>query len=86
MNLLDLYVLKHFLMWCTIINLSILLIWVIGFFFLSDWVYKKHSLIFEMPREKFNMLHYALMTFYELMIFIFNLMPWLAVVYLTSKS
>ena len=71
-------VLRNMLLWCTIINFGMLTLWFVMFTLAGGWVYRKHSKWFPMSREAFNAMHYAGMGLFKLAIFVFNLVPWLA--------
>jgi len=70
--------LTSFFGWCSLINMVILSLWFFLFAFSSDFVYAMHSRWFEIPRERFSILHYNGMMFYKLAIFLFNLVPYFA--------
>ncbi|MGB3049714.1 MAG: DUF6868 family protein [Polyangiales bacterium] len=64
--------------WASLLNLGLLLFW-FGFLMVAhDWVYRVHSKWFTISVERFDSLHYMLMGFYELTIFIVLLGPYLA--------
>ena len=44
----------------------------------QDWVYSIHSKWFHIPREAFNITLYSFMGLFKIMFFIFNLVPYLA--------
>jgi len=73
----DTQVLTAFFMWCTILNAGLLmltfLMTVIG-----DFVYTMHSKFFAMPRETFNVVLYSFLGIYKLLVFVFNVVPWIA--------
>ena len=70
--------LRDFLLWCTVINIAILIFWWLMFMLAHDFVYKMHSKWFKIPLEKFDAIHYKAMAFYKLAIFLFNLVPYIA--------
>ncbi|MDG4813131.1 hypothetical protein P8629_08950 [Hydrogenovibrio sp. 3SP14C1] len=71
-------ILQAFLGWCLVFNFSLLIIWFVFFTFAHRWVYRMHSLWFDLSVERFDQVHYSGMAFYKLMIIIFNLVPYLA--------
>ena len=71
-------VLRDVLGWCTIINFSILLWWFLFFSLTHDWLYQLHGKWFKLPVERFDAIHYAGMAFFKISIFLFNLVPYLA--------
>ncbi|MBN2189697.1 MAG: hypothetical protein JW728_00610 [Candidatus Aureabacteria bacterium] len=64
--------------WCSIINIGMLLWWSLFFIFARDWIYKIHSRWFKLTPEKFDAIHYSGMAFYKICIFIFNVVPYFA--------
>ena len=48
-----------FLLWCTLINFGILLMWFMWFVFAHDWVLEFHGKWFRLSREQFDAIHYA---------------------------
>jgi len=69
---------RSLLMWCTIINIGILLLWFAMFAFAGDWLYRYHGKWFPMSRDAFNVVHYSGMGLFKLAIFVFNLVPYVA--------
>jgi len=64
--------------WCSVINIGLLLWWFVALTLLHDWVYKYHSKWFKIPVEKFDSIHYSGMALYKMGIFLFNIVPYLA--------
>jgi len=63
---------------CFLINLGFFLWWFVILLFAHDWVYRIHSKWFKLSAEQFDALHYGEMVFYKLIIFVFNLVPYIA--------
>lgn len=77
--MMNIQMLTDFFMWCTIINIIILccafFIWLIG----ADYIYKLHSKCFHLPsRETFNFVFYSFLGLYKILVYVFNLVPWIA--------
>ncbi|QRY79838.1 hypothetical protein JVX91_01600 [Pseudomonas sp. PDNC002] len=70
--------LKPFLLYCTLINYLILLIWFAAFTGAHDFVYRLHTRWFALPVEKFDAIHYGGMAIYKIGVLLFNLAPLLA--------
>jgi len=70
--------LRQMLLWCFVINYGLLLWWFLFFTFAHDWVYRFHGKWFKMPVEKFDAIHYAGIAFFKICIFVFNLVPYIA--------
>ena len=73
----DIAILQTFLMWCSIINICLLLLGFVLWLLISDRIYALHGRWFPMPRETFNALFYALLGLYKIIIFVFNIVPWI---------
>jgi hypothetical protein len=71
-------IIRDTLGWCALINIGMLLFWWLLFMFGRNFVYTMHSKWFKIPEESFDKIHYAGMAIYKLMIFVFNLVPYLA--------
>ncbi|MDG2410100.1 MAG: hypothetical protein P8M53_13905 [Pirellulales bacterium] len=70
--------LGDFFKWCLVLNAGILLVWSLVYLVAKDTIYQIHSRWFEMPKEKFASIHYRLLGQYKIAIFVFNLVPWIA--------
>ncbi len=64
--------------WCTVINMGLLLWWVVFIFLAHDWTYRCHCKWFKLSEESFDAIHYGGMAIFKLGIFMFNLVPYLA--------
>ncbi len=71
-------IIRDVLGWCTLINMGFLLFWVLWLKVAHDFVYRVHSKWFRLSEEKFDTIHYSGMLFFKICIFIFNLVPYLA--------
>lgn len=69
---------RSVLLWCLLINMGFLLWWVLFFIFAHDWIYRFHGRWFKLSVEAFDTVHYAGMVFFKICIFIFNVVPYLA--------
>jgi len=68
----------HFLIWCTLANYVILILWFGVFVFAHEWLYRMHSRWFKIPVETFDTIHYAGISIYKIGIILFNLVPLIA--------
>ena len=75
---LELEIVRDALLWCLLINMGVLLLWFLLLALAHDWVYRMHSRWFKIPVEKFDAIHYAGMTFFKLCLFMFNAVPYCA--------
>ncbi|MFJ3262918.1 DUF6868 family protein [Pseudomonas sp. NPDC086581] len=70
--------LKPFLLYCTLINYVVLLVWFAAFTLAHDFVYRLHSRWFALPVETFDAIHYGGMAVYKIGVLLLNLVPLLA--------
>ena len=68
----------EFLAWCSVINVGLLLFWLSWFTLAHDFVYQIHGKWLNLSVEQFDAIHYAGMTFFKLCIFLFNVVPYIA--------
>jgi hypothetical protein len=74
----DVQMLTRFFMWCTILNMGLLVLSFLILAFAGDFVYKIHGKWFPMPRETFNVVLYSFLGMYKIIVFVFNVIPWAA--------
>lgn len=67
--------LKQFLLWCTLINYGILLVWFGAFAGAHDVLYRLHSRWFKISVDSFDKIHYAGMAVYKIGVMLLNLVP-----------
>ena len=48
---------RTFLLWCTVINYGVLLLWFLVFVFAHDWIHRMHSRWFHMSHEQLDALN-----------------------------
>jgi hypothetical protein len=66
------------LLWCTVINYAVLLVWFLFLVAAHDWVHRLHGRWFRLTSEQFDAIHYAGMAVYKIGILLFNLVPYVA--------
>lgn len=64
--------------WCTVINAGVLLVWTLTFVLARGFVYRLHSSLFKLSEERFDEIHYNLIAFFKLGVFVLNVAPYLA--------
>jgi len=69
---------RDILLWSTVINYGILVVWFLAFVFAHDWMLRLHGTWFRLTDEQFDALHYGGMAIYKVGILLFNLSPFLA--------
>ena len=72
--------LRAFFGWCTVINTAFLLLSVIVCTLGRERIYGLHSRMFPMSRDAFNTVIYCFIGGMKIVIFMFNLAPYLALV------
>jgi hypothetical protein len=69
-------VVRNFLLWCTVFNFGILLVWFLVFVFAHDRILRLHGTWFHLSREQFDALHYIGISIFEIGIILLNLVPY----------
>jgi hypothetical protein len=69
---------RNFLLWCTVINYGMLLMWFLVFVFTHDRIQRLHGRWFHLSSDQFDALHYAGMAIFKIGIILFNLVPFVA--------
>ena len=70
--------LSDFLLWNLILNYSLLILWSGLFLMARDWMYEMHRMFFDISRPTFNAFNYGGIGLYKMLIFLFCLMPYVA--------
>lgn len=70
--------LTDFLLYCTLINYVVLLIWFFAFTFAKSWMKKLHRQWFNLSDQNFDAIHYSAMAVYKIGILLLNLVPLIA--------
>jgi hypothetical protein len=79
-------IVRKALLWCTVINYGVLLVWWLFFLIAHDWIHGWHSRWFHLSVELFDALHYAGMALYKMGILLFNLVPAIALTLLDEQT
>lgn len=66
------------LLYCTLINYVILLIWFFAFIFAKITIKKLHTQWFKLSDQNFDAIHYSAMAVYKIGILLLNLVPLIA--------
>ena len=74
----DIATIREALLWSALINYGVLLWWFVWFVLAHDWLFGFHAKYFNFPVDRFDAIHYGAMAFYKLAIFVFNIVPFLA--------
>lgn len=70
--------LQAFFMWCSIINIGLLMLTFVLCIFAADWIYAIHSRWFPISRVAFNTILYSFLGIYKMLVLVFNIIPWIA--------
>ena len=70
---------QEVLLWCTVINYAILLLWLFFFILARDWMYRLHTRWFNISHQNFDTIHYAGMAIFKTGVALFNLVPYIAI-------
>ncbi len=74
----DIQTLTTFFMWCTILNVALLLLSSLMCICAADWAYRMHSKLFSISKETVNVLIYSFIALYKLLVIVFILIPYIA--------
>lgn len=74
----DMQALTNFFMWCTILNGGLLVFWSFFIILMPDLVYRLQSTVFPIPRETYNVVMYCFLGFFKLIVIVFNVVPYIA--------
>lgn len=75
----DLLQIQKFLMICSIINIVLGIIMFVVVSKMREKIYKIHYKFFPITKSQFNTIIYGLMAFYKIQVFVFNIVPWIAI-------
>ena len=81
----DLRKLTEFFKWCTIINVALFILSAIMFLAAPDFIYSAHGQLFHIPREAFDVVIYSFLGLYKIVILVFNLVPYVALLIVGKK-
>jgi len=70
--------LTTFFMWCTIINVGVMIVWTIVFASATNLMYRVQTKWFPIPQETFNVIVYSAFAIYKIVFVVFSLVPYVA--------
>jgi len=76
----DLQTLTSFFMWCTIINVGLLLFLALIYLVAPNLIYRLQSRWIPIKRETFDVVFYSFIGFFKVVVLVFNVVPWIALV------
>ena len=68
---------REFFLWCSIINIALLMFSFLLFCLGRNWIFRVHTKWYRIPEENFDALWYAVMGFYKICIILFNVVPYI---------
>ena len=71
-------IVRNALLWCTILNGGVLLLWGLLLVLPHDWLNKLAARCLRISDERFEAINYASIVFFKLAIILFNLVPYIA--------
>lgn len=74
----DIQTLTNFFMWCTILNLGVLILSSIMCIFFADFSYKINHRFFSISREAFNVVLVSFIGLFKIVVIVFNIIPYIA--------
>jgi Family of unknown function (DUF6868) len=75
---------REFFLWCTIINAVMFFVSFIMMMLMRKFIYKYHGRWFDLPDAKLSSSMYKMLGFYKILIIVFNLVPYLALVIISN--
>ena len=69
--------LRTFLMWCTVINMSLLALWTLMLLAAPGTLYATQKRWFPLSQDQFRLFMYGFLALFKILVVIFNLVPWL---------
>lgn len=70
--------LRDLLLWSTVINFGVLIVWFLAIVTARDAIHRLHGRWFPLTSEQFTAIHYLSMSLYKLGVILFNLVPYVA--------
>lgn len=70
--------LRSVLLWCSVINYGILIIWFVVFIAAHDFIYRLHGKWFRLSKEQFDAINYGGMAIYKIGVLLLNVVPLIA--------
>ena len=74
----DIATLTSFLGWCSVLNIALLLFWSLFFLAAPDLVYRLQKKFVSISRENFDLVMYAFLGLFKLLVLVLNVIPWIA--------
>jgi len=72
----DIQTLTAFFMWCTILNVALLLLSSLMCIFFGDFSYRMNHRFFSISREAFNVAIVSFIGLFKILVIVFNIVPY----------
>jgi hypothetical protein len=69
---------REMLLWCSILNMGLLMLIGVMFLTAGKWICRIHGKVWGIPEEKVRISLYRVMATYKILIFVFNVVPYAA--------
>ena len=79
----SIYQIRDAMMWCSLINLGLLTVMWLIMIKARAWAFRIHSKMFPITEPQFNMAIYSFFGLYKVLIFVFNIIPWVVLSIMT---
>ena len=66
------------LLWCAVINIGLLIVWILLFALPHNWLYRCWGNWFRFSTEQFDAINFGGIVLYKMGILLFNLVPYIA--------
>lgn len=74
----DIQTLTSFFMWCSIINIGMLFFLALIYMLAPNLVFQLQSKFIPISRETFDIVFYSFIGFFKVVVLVFNVVPWIA--------
>ncbi|MEW4528430.1 DUF6868 family protein [Maioricimonas sp. JC845] len=81
----DIATLKGFFLWCTVMNGVVLGTWTVLVLTVPHLVFEPVYRFFRISRQSFDLLSYAYIGLYKILIIVFNIVPYLSLLIVESR-
>jgi ABC-type polysaccharide transport system permease subunit len=79
-------VLRDCLLWCAIVNYTVLFAWFLAFTCAHSWLYRLHARWFGLSENQFDVIHYSGMAAYKIAALSLNVAPFIALLIATRHG
>jgi len=69
---------REMLLWCSILNMGLLILIGVMFLTAGKWICRMHSKLWGIPEEEVRLSLYRVMATYKILIFVFCVIPYVA--------